>query len=347
MGRTTKRTAQVRRFLLDEVSDHPADLVATACAHFGLSRQAINRHVKGLVHDGLLVASGVTRQRSYRLAIISSHQVSAQIENLEEHVLWRTEIVPLLKMLPDNAHDIWLYGFTEMVNNAIDHSSGSRITVSVDSTAVSTSMWIRDDGIGIFRKIKSEMGLEDERHAVLELAKGKLTTDPENHTGEGIFFSSRVFDEYLILSGGVFFSHQFEEDEDWIVEREQPDAGTAVYMSLRNATARTTAEVFEKYTSQDGDYGFTRTVVPVRLLKHGIEKLVSRSQAKRLLARFDRFRVVVLDFHGVDTIGQAFADEIFRVFIAHNPEIEIVPIRMRPDVEKMITRARKTGTQAP
>ena len=333
--------------MLDQVSKHPRDLVAVACSHFGVSRQAINRHVRGLEQEGLILASGATRKRSYKLAVISSHSLNAQVANLEEDRLWRTEIAPLVEALPGNARDIWHYGFTEMVNNVVDHSLGSNVAVSIQSTAVSTIIWIRDDGIGIFKKIRLEMGLEDERHAVLELAKGKLTTDPDNHTGEGIFFCSRVFDEYAILSGEVFFSHQFEDEEDWIMERERPDMGTAVYMSLHNNTRRTTTEVFDKHTSKDGSYGFTRTVVPVRLLKHGVEKLVSRSQAKRLLARFDQFKVVVLDFSGVDIIGQAFADEIFRVFVARNPNVKIVPITMKAAVKKMVTRARQIGTLRP
>ena len=267
--------------------------------------------------------------------------------DLEEDVLWRNEISSLLTALPGNAQDIWHYGFTEMVNNIVDHSNGSTASVSIKSTAVSTTMWIKDDGVGIFRKIKLEMGLEDERHAVLELAKGKLTTDPENHIGEGIFFSSRMFDEYAILSGEVFFSHQFEDEEARLMDRERPDTGTAVYLLLHNNTQRTAANVFGNHASKDGDYGFTRTEVPVRLLKYGAERLVSRSQAKRLLARLDRFKVAVLDFSGVDAIGQAFADEVFRVFVRRNPDVEIVPIRMKADVKKMVARARETGTRLP
>jgi len=105
--------------------------------------------------------------------------------------------------------------------------------------------------------------------------------------------------------------------------------------------------MFDGFTSKDGDYGFTRTVVPVRLLRHGLERLVSRSQAKRLLARFDRFKVVVLDFSGVDLIGRAFAGEIFRVFVAHQPDVEIVPTNMGPDVKKMVRRSRRMGSLLP
>ncbi len=63
-------------------------------------------------------------------------------------------------------------------------------------------------------------------------------------------------------------------------------------MEIANTTSRTTKQVFDSLTTND-DYGFTKTVVPVRLTQYGDDKLVSRSQAKRLLARIDK--VVVLN----------------------------------------------------
>ena len=98
--------------------------------------------------------------------------------------------------LPDNVKAIWAYGFSEMLNNAIDHSSGTGVFIQFERTAVNTEITICDDGEGIFKKIQRELQLNDERHAVLELVKGKLTTDPERHSGEGIFFTSRMFDEF-------------------------------------------------------------------------------------------------------------------------------------------------------
>ncbi len=35
--------------------------------------------------------------------------------------------------------------------------------------------------------------------------------------------------------------------------------------------------------------------------------------------RFERFQTVVLDFTGVEEIGQDFADEVFRVFQRAHP----------------------------
>ena len=120
---------------------------------------------------------------------------------------------------------------------------------------------------------------------MLELAKGKFTTDPAHHTGEGIFFSSRMFDAFTIVSGEVAFSHEGAQVEDWSVPLDPSVAGTTVTLSLGNHTTRTAKKVFDQFTTADDDYGFTKTVVPVVLAQYGDVDLVSRSQARRLLVR--------------------------------------------------------------
>jgi uncharacterized protein DUF4325 len=150
-----------------------------------------------------------------------------------------------------------------------------------------------------------------------------------------------MFDAFDILSGGVYFSHKFGDAEDWILERARPESGTIVWMKLNNHTSRTDKKVFKQFTSGD-DRGFTKTVVPVRLAQYGDEKLVSRSQAKRLLTRVDRFKIVIFDFTGVASIGQAFADEVFRVFALQHPEVELTEIRANSAIKRMIQRARSS-----
>jgi len=110
---------------------------------------------------------------------------------------------------------------------------------------------------------------------------------------------------------------------------------------MNNHSIRIDQEIFDPYSSGD-DYGFTKTVVPVRLAQYGDDKLVSRSQAKRLVARVDRFKTVLFDFKAVESIGQAFAGEIFRVFAQGHPEIEIVPINGSTQVQQMINSARNS-----
>ena len=73
------------------------------------------------------------------------------------------------------------------------------------------------------------------------------------------------------------------------------------------------------------------------------EALVTRSQAKRVARRFERFKRVELDFAGVPGIGQAFADELFRVYAAAHPAIRISAVNTEPAVDRMIRRAVVAG----
>ncbi len=337
--RVRARGEEIRTFILSNVEKH-SDVANLVAAHFRISRQAANKHLKKLVAEGALLPEGKTRYRKYKLAALLEWRRSYTIgPDIEEDQAWSRDIAPVLGNLPQNVMDIWHFCVTEMFNNALDHSGGTTIFIKIGKTAANTQILLHDNGVGIFRKIQSAMNLLDERHAILELAKGKLTTDPRGHTGQGIFFTSRVLDSFDILSGGCFFTHMFGKNEDWILERPDCFDGTAVFMKLNNHSARTDKHIFDQYSSGE-DYGFTKTVVPVRLAQYGEDKLISRSQAKRLLARVDLFRSVLLDFKEVETIGQAFADEIFRVFARNHPKIEITPINASPNVQQMVNAAR-------
>jgi anti-sigma regulatory factor (Ser/Thr protein kinase) len=346
MNRVRARGEDVRRFILDHVEKHPQDISKMTSEHFGITRQAVNKHLQRLTAEHALAETGKTRNRSYKLSPLVEWQARFEITpDLAEDIVWTDEVRSVLGQLPDNVMDIWHYGFTEMLNNAIDHSGGTNILLRVKKTAVSTEMVMGDDGVGIFKKIQSALNLLDERHAILELSKGKLTTDPKNHTGEGIFFTSRMFDSFDILSGGVFFSHEFGDEKDWILEGEKMQTGTFVWMELNNHTARTTKKIFDQYSSGD-DYGFNKTVVPVKLAQYGDDKLISRSQAKRVLARVELFKIVIFDFRGVETIGQAFADEIFRVFAQRHTEIEMLTAHANSAVKRMIERAKSEAAKS-
>ncbi len=345
MAGVRKRGEQIRQFILDNVEQHPTDIVNITCKVFDISRQAVNKHVQRLVEQKAIIVKGKTRNRHYYLHPLAEREEIFPLDNtVSEDVVWRNHIAPLLGVLPDNVMDIWHYGITEMFNNAIDHSGGQNASVMLKKTATTSEVVIYDNGEGIFKKIQRVLGLHDERHSVLELAKGKLTTDPDNHTGEGIFFSSRMFDSFTILSGNVYFSHTHGEVEDWILEHQKSQTGTMVVMKLSNNTSRTSKQVFDSFTSDD-DYGFTKTIVPVRLTQYGDDKLVSRSQAKRLLVRVDKFKTVIFDFNEVESIGQAFADEVFRVFANRHPDMELVPLYANNAVMQMINRA--TSSEKP
>jgi hypothetical protein len=338
--RVRARGEDIRRYILGHVAKHPNDITKLAAEHFKITRQAVNKHLRRLIYEKCLTPAGETRQRTYKLAsLVEWRKIYTITPDLEEHLLWDNDISALLQPLPENVMDIWHYGFTEMLNNAKDHSAGTQILVKISKTAVGTDMMIADNGIGIFKKIQEAFNLPDQRYAILELAKGKLTTDPSRHTGEGVFFSSRMFDSFAIGADQTYYGHKFGEDSDWVLS--WSNTGTTVFMELSNHTARTPKKIFDEYASPDDDYGFNKTVVPVKLAQYGNDKLISRSQAKRVVARLELFKTIFFDFAGVPTIGQAFADEIFRVFANEHPELSIFPVHANSEVLRMIRRVKQ------
>lgn len=337
-----ERGEEIRRYILENVEKNPSAISKFTAARFKITRQAVNKHLQRLVGEKSLTETGKTRNRIYKLSPLIEWRGQYEfVPGLAEDVVWTNDVRPALGQLPDNVMDIWHHGFTEMFNNAIDHSGGTEISVWIRKTAADSEMCVSDNGVGIFRKIQAALKLLDERHAVLELAKGKFTTDPKNHSGEGIFFTSRMFDSFDIVSGGVVFRHDYGAPIDWIHETDKSHNGTFVFMNINNHTSRTTTKVFDQFTSGD-DFTFSKTVVPVKLAKYGDDNLISRSQAKRLLSRIELFKVVLLDFREVPTIGQAFADEIFRVFAKAHPHIELVPTHANSAVKRMIARVKSS-----
>ena len=329
---------QSKLLLISRLIDANSKNVATRLAEqAGVSRQAASTWLSQLKKDGFIQSTGVGRGVEYSLIYTVNKSKSYDREGLSEDTVWRELVAPEVQMLPDNVRAIWQHGVTEMVNNAIDHSGSESIKVFISKNSLFTECRVRDAGEGIFLKIKRAMGLYDEREAILELAKGKFTTDPANHSGEGIFFSSKMFDEFLIRSDALSFVHLGNDRPDFLLAGEKSVRGTDVHMRLDNDSPRTTREVFDKFALPE-EFSFAKTIVPVKLAQYEGETLVSRSQAKRLTRRFERFQTVIVDFSGVEEIGQAFADEVFRVFANANPKIEMVPVKMSKSVKAMVRR---------
>ena len=329
-----KRSERIRDALLEWVNQHPRDLVTQVAQRFGVSRAAVAKHARTLIAQGWLAAEGTTR-KVYRPGPrrVLGHRFAITAD-LDESMLWSKHYATSVADLPANVQNILHYGFSEIVNNARDHSGGKTLGVTLRRDPRRTHLAIEDDGEGIFRHIARLCGLEDERLALLELAKGKLTTAPQHHTGEGIFFTSKVFDAFCIVSGGlrhVVAARHWE----WMEPEAAPEHGTIVAMGLRHGSKRELKEVFDEFAAPE-EYSFNRTVVPLRLARLQGENLLSRSQARRVVARFEQFREVALDFTGVDEIGQAFADEIFRVFAGEHPQVKLVPVHYNRYVAGML-----------
>jgi anti-sigma regulatory factor (Ser/Thr protein kinase) len=331
--------AAIEIALLEEVDAHPRDLVRVVAKRFSTTRPTVLARVAALVADDYLRRSGKGTRPVYQRGASRRQRLQLPIAGLAEDLVFSRHVAPLLEGVAANIREIAQHAITEMINNAIDHSAGRSLTLLVDRNPERLRLVVDDDGVGIFRKIARHAELPDERLALLELAKGKFTTDPRRHSGEGVFFTSRMCDRFQILSGELVFDHDSRKPLDWLDASGIDRDGTTVVMEILLSSPRTTREVFERYSSGPDDYSFARTVVPVALARIGDDQLVSRSQAKRLLQRVERFAVVELDFRDVRQIGQAFADEVFRVFALDHPDIELIATHACAEVQQMIRRA--------
>ena len=225
----------------------------------------------------------------------------------------------LTRALRPNVLAIVRYAFTEMLNNAIEHSQADRCAIRVALGQSLVSFEIRDHGIGVFHSIASKFKLPDEEAALIELLKGKTTTMPEAHTGEGIFFTSRIGDDFSLKSHRIQIEWK-RAKQDIFVSQPRVLAGTLVQFSIQRSARQTIEDVFGEFAPEQYDYQFQKTKVLVKLLQ---PDYVSRSEARRLLANLEKFREIVLDFRDVRSVGQGFADEVFRVFANRNPGIVI------------------------
>jgi hypothetical protein len=337
--RTSQMTTAVRSEILDRVAKGDNNPGAWITERFAVTRRTASSWLSKLVVEGALSSSGSTR-KSYLLGTKFTISFSVPLKNLDENQLWIERVEPYARSLAANVRNICHHGFTEMANNAHDHSGGKTLFVIIKFDEISFTMMIRDDGVGIFKKIQVLLGLPDPRQSLLELSKGKFTSDPANHSGEGIFFTSRMFDIYMIVANDLVFTHNVKRQVDLLLDLEDgiDSSGTRIVMKIARNSQRKTNDIFQQFAPAT-ELSFDRTVIPMRMAKIGDENLVSRSQAKRVLQRFDRFKFVNLDFSGITEIGQAFADEIFRVYARAHPETEIGYTNSTRDVESMILRA--------
>jgi len=317
--------------------------------HFDVTRQRINQILRVFVDSGKIAKFGSTRSAFYTLPKHidtigpAASRRRFKNKNIREHEILHEfiEPFPAFRTAPENVRSIIHYAFSEMLNNAIEHSQSEHIEVAVESEGGMFRFIVSDFGIGVFRNVMQKRRLKSEFEAMQDLLKGKTTTDPKAHSGEGIFFTSKAADRFVLES----FGHRMIVDNtipDIFFEEEKDiNRGTRVTFSINRNSERHLKKIFDHFQSRPGSYAFDKTEIHVRLFTMGTI-YVSRSQARRILAGLEKFRKVILDFDRVPNVGQAFADEIFRVFKEQYPKIIIQPINMNDSVRFMVKRAQRT-----
>ncbi|MFT3817972.1 MAG: ATP-binding protein [Rubrivivax sp.] len=276
------------------------------------------------------------------------------LAGLQEDLPWSRDFAPfftpLFTLKPELAR-IAQHAFTELLNNAIEHSGGAEVTVSMRQTALQLQLLVSDDGCGLFQRLLDAHELADPRLAMLELGKGKLSSRPDRHSGRGLFFCSRLADVLDLHANETAFQHRAWSAGGWHPGRPLARQGTSVYLAVALDTPRTLDAVLRRHSADGRGYGFDRTVVPLKLLTDGdgdgdgaAVHLGSRAQARRAALRLQAFRHAELDFSGIAEVGHSFVDELFRVFARDWPQLELQPTGMAPRVAAMVDSVRSSDS---
>lgn len=327
---TEGHKSEIQLYILEKIDRHESGILQSVVETYGISKNTVVSYINEMVNAGIIERVG---KGKYEIKA-TIHQYTVDVSVLHAYDsdnVYLEYVSRHVELCNDNAIAIIEYAVSEMVNNVIEHSGADSLKVIIRKTYLSTTVILIDNGIGIFEKIRDHFGLMTLEDAKCELFKGKVTTDPSNHTGEGIFFSSRLMDKFSIISGGVmFYINKFDVEVVSDINLMQK-SGTCVCMEISNRTNKIASEIFNAYSSADD--GFIKTSIPI---KNCFDRNpVSRSQARRLCSGLDRFRTAILDFDGVTFAGQGFMHEIFVLYRRNHPELNLEAINMSPDVEMM------------
>lgn len=339
---------KTKDLILKQIRDKKSITSSEMVRLTNISRQTIAQHLRELVYEKKIIKLGSTRGARYMLY---SKKIAKDLEDeptfsgnyknkgLDEDKVFTNATLKLRlkRKLPENTYQVAYYAFTEMLNNAIDHSKSVRIQVLVKRYGGIFEFNVTDKGIGVFESIRKKFKLNDHYEAVEHLLKGKQTTDPKRHSGQGIFFTSKIADKFILESGKLRLVIN-NTLNDIALEDIKKINGTRVYFSIKQKSRKSIRKLFDEY--QDDDYEFDKTKITIHLSEKQGEH-ISRSEAKRLLFGLEKFKRIILDFKKIKGIGQGFADEIFRVYQNSYPGVQIEAIHMSPSVEFMVRRAKK------
>ena len=343
----TKREL-IKRYMLEKIRLDDTDFIQKTAYNFQISATTVKRYIQDCLARQILLVDA-SKECGYCLQKQEhSFEYCAQ-GNLDEDRIYFEDISSLLGGISEEAQHIWSYAFMEMLNNAIEHSECNKIYCRVVKDFLYTEITITDDGIGIFKKIQNYLEIEWNKKVtyqdvLTELYKGKMTTATANHSGEGIFFSSKTMDEFAIWSENAIYVQGVADKTKFVQQHlityytRLNHIGTAVMMKLDNQTKRKLGEVFDLFAPVEE--GFIKTRIPIKEVCTGGQPM-ARSQARKILWRLEQFEKVEFDFSEIEFMGQGFADEVFRVFKAQHPEVEITPINASPRVIGMIKHVQR------
>jgi anti-sigma regulatory factor (Ser/Thr protein kinase) len=343
MPRTRTTLSALTHWITPAIAAHGTGLPDALAAHLGCTRRSAMHWLRQLEAAQWLKIEGHGRRQHFAPGALRQVVLTLPLHELDEARAWRRDFAPHFS-LPAETARIAQHAFTELLNNAAEHSGGSHVTVSLRQTPMQVQLLVSDNGCGLFQRVAGDFpALDEPAVAMLELAKGKLTSAPERHCGRGLFFISRLADVFQLHANASAYQCQPLFDRPWAPTRALPAAdgqtrpGTSVFFSVAVDTPRRLDTVLASASTEAAGFAFDSTRVPLALLTAPGVGLASRADARRASARLAEFARAELDFTGVPHIGHAFADELLRVIPRERAtDARMLPLNAAPAVAAML-----------
>ena len=326
---------QIKQFILENLTRHQKDIIKAAIHKFGISRQAILKHMHTLISENRVVAYGKTRDRFYELKPRVNYSKTVKISDEFSYIeILQNQILPNLNMLSKNVYDICEFSIMALLSNTIDHANASRLYYKLYVNDNDVHIILSDNGRGIFDHVNRSLQLNNLLTAVIEIAKGHVTSDPENHSGDELRTVIHLFDKVTIDASGLCLTYTNPKQE-WTSSVSMQQTGTRFHLEINTKSRRTLQNVFLKIF----DHENKMVRIPVNLVRNGNEQVSSRLQARRLLHNIRDLKKIEFDFHNIDLIGPAFADELVRKTKEKNQSMDIKWINANKMVDVLMSRA--------
>lgn len=335
--RIVHTSEQIKQFILQNLTQHQKDIIKATIRQFGLSRQAILKHMHTLIQEDRVVAHGKTRDRYYELMPLVNYSQSIDISNgFRPEKLIQDQIRPKLRHLPANIREICEFSLSALFNNVLDHANGTHLSYKIYVTQDEVHLLINDNGVGLFHKINDAQNLQDNHLSAIEVAKGRVTSDPLNHAGEELMTVLHLFETGIIEATGLCLTF-INKTSDWTLSESSQLKGTKIHLEIKTNSRRTCQEVFQRIFNREK----RSARIPVKLARANGEQLNSRTQAQSLVHNIKDLGEIEFDFRQIDFIGPAFADELLRRVKEKNENIDVSWINANKMVDMLMSRAAK------
>ena len=126
--------------------------------YYKISRQTVYKYLKDFMTNKIIIKNS---KNEYFINYYIHDVIKLKNKNLQEDLIYRDYIRKYEKDKKDNIVRILSYTFSEILNNAIEHSEGKNIIITYAENLFNIYISILDDGVGIFKKIQRYQKLKN------------------------------------------------------------------------------------------------------------------------------------------------------------------------------------------